>query len=410
MFNLSFLLLSLFWLNSLNAKGASDEELLKKAKKIHSQIVTIDTHTDTPLLLMRDGFDLSGKNPSSRGKVDLKKMKQGGLDAAFFAVFIGQGDRTPERYNEVHNRALSIFDSISQAVSRNSELAEIALVSNDAKRLKKLNKRAIYIGVENGYPIGTDINRIDQYYNLGARYLTLSHTRNNQICDSSTDPNGPEHGGLSQFGVNVIKRLNELGMMIDVSHISDDAFYQVLEHSKVPVIASHSNVKAICDNPRNLSDDMLIKLAKNGGVIQMCLLSSYIKKDVPQPERDSARAAVRAKHNNFQNLSAEERRMAMDDWYAIDEKFPPIRATVSDLVDHIDYVVKKIGIDYVGIGSDFDGGGAINGCNDASEMINITVELLRRGYNKKEIEKIWGKNFLRVFKENERYAKSLKKS
>jgi membrane dipeptidase len=410
MFNLSFLLLSLFWLNSLNAKGASDEELLKKAKKIHSQIVTIDTHTDTPLLLMRDGFDLSGKNPSSRGKVDLKKMKQGGLDAAFFAVFIGQGDRTPERYNEVHNRALSIFDSISQAVSRNSELAEIALVSNDAKRLKKLNKRAIYIGVENGYPIGTDINRIDQYYNLGARYLTLSHTRNNQICDSSTDPNGPEHGGLSQFGVNVIKRLNELGMMIDVSHISDDAFYQVLEHSKVPVIASHSNVKAICDNPRNLSDDMLIKLAKNGGVIQMCLLSSYIKKDVPQPERDSARAAVRAKHNNFQNLSAEERRMAMDDWYAIDDKFPPIRATVSDLVDHIDYVVKKIGIDYVGIGSDFDGGGAINGCNDASEMINITVELLRRGYNKKEIEKIWGKNFLRVFKENERYAKSLKKS
>jgi membrane dipeptidase len=410
MFNLSFLLLSLFWLNSLNAKGASDEELLKKAKKIHSQIVTIDTHTDTPLLLMRDGFDLSGKNPSSRGKVDLKKMKQGGLDAAFFAVFIGQGDRTPERYNEVHNRALSIFDSISQAVSRNSELAEIALVSNDAKRLKKLNKRAIYIGVENGYPIGTDINRIDQYYNLGARYLTLSHTRNNQICDSSTDPNGPEHGGLSQFGVNVIKRLNELGMMIDVSHISDDAFYQVLEHSKVPVIASHSNVKAICDNPRNLSDDMLIKLAKNGGVIQMCLLSSYIKKDVPQPERDSARAAVRAKHNNFQNLSAEERRMAMEDWYAIDDKFPPIRATVSDLVDHIDYVVKKIGIDYVGIGSDFDGGGAINGCNDASEMINITVELLRRGYNKKEIEKIWGKNFLRVFKENERYAKSLKKS
>jgi membrane dipeptidase len=403
----TLILLATFFVGCIANSNPTDEKLLKKAQKIHSSIITIDTHTDTPLLLMRDGFDLSGKNPSSRGRVDLQKMKDGGLDAAFFAVFIGQGERTPQKYDEAHNRALAIFDSISQAVSRNSEVAEIALVSGDAKRLKKQNKRAIYIGVENGYPIGNDINKVNQYFNLGARYLTLCHTRNNQICDSSNDPNA-EHGGLSQFGLKVIERLNQLGMMIDVSHISDEAFFQVIEHSKVPVIASHSNAKAICDNPRNLSDNMLKKLAENGGVIQMCLLSSYIKEDVPQPERDSARREVRAKYNNFRDLNAVERKQAMDAWYDIDDKFPPIRASVSDLVDHIDHVVKTIGIDYVGIGSDFDGGGAIDGCNDASEMINITVELLRRGYNKKDIEKIWGGNFLRVYKENERFAKLVK--
>ncbi len=384
----------------------NEDKLLEKAWSIHSRIVTIDTHTDTPLMFNRDGFDFSGEDQRSRGRVDLKKMEDGGLDAAFFAVFIGQGERTPEKYDEVHQRALEIFDAVHQNVSRYPDRASIALAADDAYRIKDEKKRAIYIGVENGYPLGKDLTRLQQYYNLGARYLTLSHTRNNDICDSSTDPHGPEHNGLSPFGFQVVRELNRLGMMVDVSHISDDAFYQVLQFSKTPVIASHSCVRAICDNPRNLNDDMLRKLAENGGVIQMCLLSSYLKDPEPYPARDSARAAVSAKWGSFRDLEPEQRQQAFDEWYAIDDEFPPKLANVKDLVDHIDHVVQLVGVDYVGIGSDFDGGGAIDGCTDASEMINITVELLRRGYNEKEIRKIWGENFLRVFREVEEYAKT----
>ena len=384
----------------------TDNELLEKALLIHSRIVTIDTHTDTPLMLNRDGFDFSGETSPQRGKVDLKKMEQGKLDAAFFAVFIGQGERNPTKYTEAHNKALEIFESLHQTIKQYPEKSEIATGSGDALRIKNDNKRAIYIGVENGYPIGKNLKNLQQYYNLGARYLTLCHTSNNDICDSSTDEKGPEHGGLSDFGEEVVGELNRLGMMIDVSHISDDAFYQTLELSKVPVIASHSCVRAICDNPRNLSDDMIVKLASNGGVIQICLLSSYVKTPEPYPQRDSARNELRLKYNNFQDLPADIREQAIDEWYAIDETFPPKLANVSDLVDHIDHVVKLVGVDYVGIGSDFDGGGAIEGCKDVGEMVNITLELLRRGYKEKEIEKIWGGNFLRVFREVENYAQN----
>lgn len=387
-----------------NNANKSDEELLKKAWAIHSRKVTIDTHTDTPLMFTREGFDFSGDTDGSRGKVDLKKMEDGGLDAAFFAVFIGQGRRTPEGYAEANATATSIFDAVHKALLQYPERASLALKSTDAERIKAENKRAIYIGVENGYPIGLDISLLEKYYSLGARYVTLCHTRNNDICDSSTDPKGLEHNGLSPFGVEVVKELNRLGMMVDVSHIADESFYQVLEHSAVPVIASHSCVRAICDNPRNLTDDMIIKLAEKGGVLQMCLLSDYVKVPEPFPARDSARAALNEKYGSFRDLDPETRKKAMEDWYAADEAFPQKLATVSDMVNHIDHIVKLVGVDYVGIGSDFDGGGAIEGCFNASQMINITVELLRRGYKESDIKKIWGGNLLRVFSQVEEYA------
>jgi membrane dipeptidase len=336
-------------------------------------------------------------------------MEIGGLDAAFFAVFIGQGERTKEKYIEVNQRAIEIFDAVAKEIDRHPNRASIATHSEDVYKLKKQKKRAIYIGVENGYPIGEDISILQDYYNRGARYLTLCHTRNNQICDSSTDPNGSEHDGLSSFGVEVVKELNRLGMLVDVSHISDKAFYDVLEVTTQPIFASHSCARAICDNPRNLNDDMLKKLAEKGGVIQICLLSDYVKKSPPQPLRDSAQNALRLKYGSFRNLSPDTYKQAIEEWYQIDEKYPPVLATVSDLVDHIDHVVNLVGIDYVGIGSDFDGGGAIEGCKDASEMMNITVELLRRGYNEKDIKKIWGENFLRVLRqvENKTHSTSI---
>ncbi|HNV53125.1 MAG TPA: dipeptidase, partial [Tenuifilaceae bacterium] len=256
---------------------------------------------------------------------------------------------------------------------------------------------AIYIGLENGYPIGEDINQLKVFYDLGARYVTLCHTRNNQICDSSTDPNGAQHNGLSEFGKQVVTEMNKMGMMIDVSHISDKSFYDVLALSKVPVFASHSCARAVCDNPRNLDDDMLRAIAKNGGVVQMCILSDYVKKTPDSPERDSAYRALRKKYNNFRDLTPEQDKQATADWYELEEKYSVNLATVVDVVNHIDHMVKVMGIDYVGIGTDFDGGGGVEGCKDASQMYNITVELMRRGYSDSDIKKIWGENFLRVF-------------
>ncbi len=398
------LITALLLMLGCNSNKSNNKSFVDKAIELHAKIITIDSHTDTPLMLMQDGFSIDRVETNRRAKVTLDYMQKGGLDAAFFAVFIGQGDRNEEKYNEVHQTALQIFDSVHAAIGRYPHKAEIALTSHDAKRLKDLQKRAIFIGVENGYPIGTDLSRLDQYYNLGARYLTLCHTQNNDICDSSTDRNGPEHNGLSNFGEKVVKKLNKLGMMVDVSHISDSAFFQTLEVSETPIIASHSNARAICDNPRNLTDEMLMALKQNGGVIQMCLLSSYVKPDEPYPARDSAKLALRQKYGSFRNLNDETRRKAIDEWYAIDENFPPKLATVSDLVDHVDHIVKLIGINHVGIGSDFDGGGGLANCYNVSQMHNITAELLRRGYSEEDIEKIWGQNLLRVFRQVELFA------
>ncbi len=384
----------------------SEEKLRQKAEKIHRQVLTLDSHTDTPLRMMRSGFDISQRHDSREqgGKIDLPRMEEGGLDAAFFAVFLGQGAMNHESYEVVKRQAIEIFDMIHSQIEAHPELAEIALTPEDAYRLKEEGKRAIYIGLENAYPLGEDLSMVEAFYDMGARYITLSHTRNNQVCDSSTDPDGPLHDGLSDFGREVVREMNRLGMMVDVSHISDKAFYDVLEVTKAPIIASHSNARTICDSPRNLDDDMLKALAANGGVIQMCVLSSYVKEMPPYPERDSAFADLRQRYNNFEDLSDEEMEEVRRQWDELNGLFPAPMATVSDLVDHIDHIVNLIGIDYVGIGTDFDGGGALEDCYDVTEMGNITLELVRRGYSKKDIEKIWAGNFMRVFRENEKIA------
>jgi membrane dipeptidase len=380
---------------------SQDAQLKKQAADIHRQHLTIDSHTDTPLMLGREGFSLGERNnPRNRGgKLDLPRMKEGGLDAVFFAVFVGQGERTAEGNEQAKKRALQIFENIHNSLEQYQDMAGLALKSDDAYQLKQSGKSAIYIGLENAYPIGNDLRLIREYYNLGARYITLSHTRNNDVCDSSTDTT--EHNGLSTFGKSVVLEMNQLGMMVDVSHISDKAFYDVLEISSTPIIASHSNARAICNHPRNLDDDMLLALKENGGVVQLCVLSAYVKEANPNPERDAAHKALREKHNNFQGLSEEQMAVAREEWYEVNRIYPPELATVSDLVDHIDHIVQTIGIDYVGIGTDFDGGGALEDCYDVTELPNITIELLRRGYSENDITKIWSGNFMRVFGEVE---------
>ncbi len=384
----------------ISGSGNPDKELMEKARIIHEKILTVDTHTDTPMMLRSPSFDIGKLNdPRKRGgKVDFPRMKKGGLDSIFFAVFIGQGPRTEEGREKAKQKAISLFKLIKKAVNDYPELAELALISSAAAEIEKKGKRAIYIGIENGYPVGIDISLVKMFYELGGRYITLCHTQNNDICDSSTDRKGEEHGGLSEFGKKVVQEMNRLGMIIDVSHISDKSFYDVLKTSEAPVIASHSCARAICDNPRNLTDDMLKLLAEKGGVIQLCILSEYVKKPKPFPARDNAFKKLRAEYENYSKLSEEEKAKVREKWYALNRKYPRELATVAEAVNHIDHIVKVAGIDHVGIGTDFDGGGALSDCYDASELWRITYELVKRGYSEEDISKIWGGNFFRVFK------------
>lgn len=394
-------------------RHCAEQDLKTKAAQIHQDVLTLDSHTDTPLVLMRSDFDLSvlhTPEQSEGSRLDFPRMIEGGLDAVFFAVFIGQGERTIEGNKAAGDKAFAIFNKIHQEVSARNQVARIALNSADAQLLENEGKRSIYLGIENGYAIGRDISLLKDYYQLGARYVTLCHTSNNDICDSSTDDEGPEHDGLSAFGEKVVAEMNRLGMMIDVSHVSDASVEDVLQSSKAPVIASHSCAKALCDNPRNLTDDLIKKIAQKNGVIQVCLLSDYLKKIEQAPERTEAIKKIRAQYKDYAQMSSEEKDSLRAKRIEINAKYPQELATVSDLVDHIDHIVKIAGINHVGIGSDFDGGGKIDGCKDVSEMGNITLELVKRGYTKEQIEKIWSGNLLRVFNEVEQAAEGLTKS
>lgn len=394
------LLLAIFFAFLVNG-NAQSEKLKKKAEKIHNSIFTVDSHTDTPMNFFDPAFhvELDNSNTVKRSKVDFPRMKQGGLDAVFFAVFTSQGARTEQGNAKAWTSASATMDSIYSNLSRTQSLATIVTTPEEAYAAEKEGIRAVFIGVENGYPLGNDISKVKALYDRGARYITLCHTKNNDLCSSSTDTNNLV--GLTNFGRQVVKEMNSLGMMIDVSHISDSSFYDVLRLTNKPVIASHSCSRAICDNKRNLTDDMIRALAINGGVVQMCILSAYVKTPAPNPARDSAFKAIRVKWRNFQDLSETEMDSARHDWWKTDELYPQELATVSDVCDHIDHMVKIAGIEHVGIGTDFDGGGGVLGCNNVSEMGNITLELVKRGYSKSELQKLWGGNLMRVLKEVE---------
>jgi membrane dipeptidase len=373
----------------------------------HQRILTLDTHVDTPLRLKYEGIDLSQQHDpyAYNSKLDFPRMDEGGLDAVFFAVWTPQGARTDSGHAAIKQQALDILDLVEAKVGELPQQAEIVTRADDANRLQTLGKHAIYLGLENGYPIGTDIQNLELFYDRGIRYVTLCHMTNNEICDSSNDT--PEHGGLSLFGLEVVKRMNQLGMMVDISHTSEATVRQAVALSTAPVIASHSCAKALCDNPRNLSDSLLTLIASKGGVIQMCLLSDYITPDPPQAARDSARAALRDKWKHIDRQVEANREAYRLEWSELNRNFPRELPSVADAVDHIDHMVKLVGVDHVGIGSDFDGGAALSDCFDVSELPNITKELLNRGYSQNDIQKIWSGNLLRVFSTVEQLAVSM---
>jgi membrane dipeptidase len=372
--------------------------------RIHDDVLTVDTHIDTPLNIFENGIDLGVRHmtglPKS-GDLDFPRMKQGGLDAAFFAVFIRQDTLSDNGYAAALQKADRILQTSREEIERHSDMAEIALSPEDAFKIEKRGRRAVFFGLENGYPVGTNLANLRHFADRGILYVTLCHVRNNQICDASTDRRGLKWNGLSPFGREVVFECNRLGMAVDVSHVSDSTFYQVLRLTRKPVMASHSCCRALCDDPRNLSDDMLRAIARNDGTVQINLCSFYLIATKPSPRRKAALDSLTQIYGEWSSIADPEKlKIYQSARGKIDSLYPGVRATVSNLADHIDHAVRVAGVDHVGLGSDFDGGAGLKDLRDVSEMPKITEELVRRGYSREAIRKIWGGNIMRVLRAN----------
>lgn len=402
---LGALTLTVFPITQAIADAGSTVSKGETTKRLHEAAITIDTHVDIPTFFASKRFDMTAVN-ASPAQVDLPRMEQGGLDAAFFIVYVGQTKRDAVGYAQAISTATAKFSAIHRLVAdERAKRVGLARSSSDVQRLHAEDKRIALIGIENGYVIGKQIDLLDVYYDLGARYFGLVHNGHNDIADSAQPrpdlgDEPEEHGGLSAFGRQVVKRSNGLGMMVDVSHASKQATLDAIRVSRAPVIASHSAVKSVYDHPRNMSDEELQALKSNGGVIQIVAFDTYLT-----PPPDAKVAAFRAMRQKFPFRSlddifgapSKQRKAYARELSTMGKNFP--RSDVSDLVDHIDYAVKLIGVDHVGISSDFQGGGGIDGWNDASESLNVTQELIRRGYSEADVKKIWGGNLLRVMAE-----------
>lgn len=388
----------------------TESELIERALSIHKKVLTLDTHADTPLRMIEPGFSMSDRHdPNETGsKVDYPRMIEGGLDAIFFAAFVAQDIRNDKGNFRAKNLCVQMIDSILSSIKQNSDVVGLALNPEDAYSLEKQGKRAIYIGIENGYPIGGDLSNIETFYKKGVRYITLVHSSNNDLADSATDPAGPEHNGISEFGSKVVKEMNRLGIMVDVSHGSDAVFYDAIKISKAPIIATHSNARSVTNHKRNMTDDMLKLIAKNGGVVQLTMLSNYLRDPVPNITAEKLKKELLSSIKPIDQMTTLEKETMRKRLNEIDDKYPIAPANLKNVVDHIDHIVNVAGIDHVGIGCDFDGGGGIDGVFDVSQVMNITIELVKRGYNEDQIAKIWGGNLIRVFSEVQTIARKIK--
>ena len=397
------------------APGTSEERaeraLATRATAIHERVLTLDTHIDIPL-----NFATRAVDPGVSGdfQVDLPKMRAGGLDAGFFIVYVGQTARTPENEAQAQADAMTKFEAIHRmAEELYPEQIEIAPTAADVARIAAAGRLVAVIGIENGYVIGRDLALLDTYHELGARYMTLAHGGHNDIADSATPREAlgdgeAEHGGVSAFGEQVIAEMNRLGMLVDVSHISKAAMLDAVRLSAAPVIASHSSMHALMPHPRNLDDEQLRALADNGGVVQTVALGAFLSEVAARravENRNIRGAFGMIPGQQPEELGAEPYEDYIGRIEALDARYPD--ATVADFVDHVDHAVNLIGIDHVGISSDFDGGGGVRGWSDASETLNVTIELVRRGYSEEDIAKLWGGNLLRVWGEAEAVAARL---
>jgi membrane dipeptidase len=375
------------------------------AQTLHAGLFTVDSHCDTPLSLSLKGYDIGARHGARTllgGDIDLARMREGGLAAAFFAVYMGQGPRTPEGYAQAKRAALDVLDRLDRMFRHYPSQCELALSPADGVRIHAEGRRAIFLGMENGYPLGLDLDLVELYHRRGVRYLTLCHASDNDLCASCTSDQGD--AGLSGFGARVVARMNDLGMMVDVSHASERSVEAILRLSRAPVLASHSGARAVADHPRNLTDGQLRAIADRGGVIQVCFVPEFLHPGPANPEAEAAGTDLwhRLRASYGEHALGEDAHLdaAFEAEYAaLLRRFPPVQATVADVADHIDHVVAVAGIDHVGIGSDFDGGGRLEDCRDVSELPALTAELLKRGHTAEGLRKIWGGNLMRVFGE-----------
>ncbi|MHC4172118.1 MAG: dipeptidase [Planctomycetota bacterium] len=383
----------------------TEQQIINMAKVIHKKALTLDTHVDIPdTQYATEALDPGIDNPKL--KCDLVKMNKGGVDGVFLAVYVKQDKRDEEGYNNAYESAMGKFEAIHRLTEKMyPDRCELTTSPDEVERIAKTGKRAIMIGVENGFAIGKELSNVEKFYNLGVRYITLSHNGHNDICDSCNPAKKlgdkeTEHNGLSEFGKKVVAEMNRLGIIADASHISVKSFYDLIEASKAPIIASHSGCRALADHSRNLNDEQLKALARNGGSIQIVALGDFLRLGSSQRRKAISDLKERLDEGTIKIEQFQEGRKEIDAKY-------PSSADVEIYIDHIDHAVKVAGIDHVGIGSDFDGGGGVPGFNDHSQALNVTAELVRRGYSEADILKIWGANLLRVWREVEKVAQEL---
>jgi len=387
--------LNMLWLSCQQSpsENNTDAQLIQKAQKIHLKTTTLDTHDDINVKNFTDSINYSQDTDT---QVNLPKMESGALDVAWFIVYTGQGDLNEEGYKKAADNAQAKFDAIHRLVKEYApNKIGLATSSKDVDSLNRLGKKVAMIGVENAYPLGEDLNEVKRYFDQGARYMSLAHNGHNQFSDSNTGEfdNTAKHNGISELGKKVIDSMNYYGIMVDISHPSKEAIRQTIARSKAPIIASHSGARALSDHPRNLDDEQLQWVKESGGVVQAVALANFVNKE----KHTQYRAAIKTLED-----ASDESALAQ-----IKKAHPPVN--VADFVDHIDYIKNKIGIDHVGISSDFDGGGGIEGWEDASKTFNVTLEMVKRGYTEEEIAKIWSGNLLRVLDETSEVAKELQK-
>ena len=388
---LSCLILAFLACNSDQTNNRAEEKLIQKAQRIHLQVTTLDTHDDINVKFFTDSLNYS---QNTNTQVNLPKMEQGALDVAWFIVYTGQGELNAEGYKRAAANAQAKFDAIHRLVDEYApKKIGLATSSKEVENLIQSGKKVAMIGVENAYPLGNNLTEVKRYFDMGARYMSLAHNGHNQFSDSNTGEfdNTTKHDGISELGKKVIDSMNYYGIMVDISHPSKEAIRQTITHSKTPVIASHSGARALSDHPRNLDDEQLQWVKESGGVVQTVALALFVNKKKHQKYR-----AALEKIETPKDLKA---------LIALKKDVPPV--SVSDFVNHIDYIKNKIGIDHVGISSDFDGGGGIEGWQDASETFNVTLELVKRGYTEEEIAKLWSGNLLRVLDKTQAVARSL---
>lgn len=396
-------------LAAAQASKSTAPKISPAARAVHDAAVILDTHFDTPALFSRPGWDIAQRHAVTvdGSQVDLPRMADGGVDGGFFAIYTVQGPRTKAGDDAARAAALVRAVEIHEMLVKHPDKIELALTADDAARILAKGKRVAYLSMENAYPLTGDPGMLDAFYALGVRMVGFAHFKNNDFADSATDK--PEWGGLSLKGKALLEEMNRLGVIPDPSHSSDAVLDQVLDLSRTPVILSHSGVRAVFDHPRNVPDDLLKKLAAKGGVIQINAFSSYmIPPPAPNPEREKALAALTAKYGPRDKLTEAKVVAMVAERRAILVKYPVPRANLEDLMAHLLYALKLVGPDHVGLSGDFDGGGGVDGYDSVADLPIVTERLLKAGYSKDDIAKIWGGNVLRVLRETEAYVASQK--